>query len=64
MSEDTDTIWTDGSRLEDGRVGAGIAWFEREKRRKGKLWSREGTAGRRGIDARGVRQRTREDTGP
>ena len=28
MSRDTDTIWTDGSRLEDGRVGAGVAWFE------------------------------------
>lgn len=22
------TIWTDGSRLDDGRVGAGVAWYE------------------------------------
>ena len=30
MGEDTNTIWTDGSRLEDGRVGAGVAWYEGE----------------------------------
>lgn len=29
MSEDMDTIWTDGSRLEEGKVGAGIAWFDK-----------------------------------
>lgn len=28
MSEDTSTVWTDGSRLENGKVGAGIAWLE------------------------------------
>ena len=28
MEEDTNTIWTDGSRPEDGRVGVGMAWFE------------------------------------
>ena len=28
MERDTDTIWTDGSRLEDGKVGVGVAWFE------------------------------------
>ena len=28
MGKDTDTIWTDGSRLDDGRVGVGIAWLE------------------------------------
>lgn len=28
MGENTDTIWTNGSRLEDGRVGVGIAWME------------------------------------
>ena len=28
MEEDTDAIWTDGSRLDDGRVGVGVAWFE------------------------------------
>ena len=28
MEEDTNTIWTDGSRLDDGRVGVGVAWFE------------------------------------
>ena len=37
MSEDTDTIWTDGSRLEDGRVGAGIVWFEKGEETKGKI---------------------------
>jgi hypothetical protein len=33
MGEDTDTIWTDGSRLDDGRVGVGIAWFEGQEGR-------------------------------
>ena len=28
METDTGTIWTDGSKLEDGRVGVGMAWFE------------------------------------
>ena len=28
VGEDTDTIWTDGSRLGDGRVGVGMTWFE------------------------------------
>lgn len=26
--KDPDTIWTDRSRLEDGGVGAGVAWYE------------------------------------
>ena len=26
--EDVCTIWTDGSRLDDERVGVGVAWFE------------------------------------
>ena len=29
MGMDADTIWTDGSRLQDGRVGAGVAWYEK-----------------------------------
>ena len=28
MEENINTIWTDGSRLEDGRVGAGVVWYE------------------------------------
>ena len=28
MEKDANTIWTDGSRLEDGRVGVGMAWLE------------------------------------
>ena len=35
MSGDMDTIWTDGSRLENGRVGAGIAWFEKGEEDRG-----------------------------
>ena len=31
MGEDTNTIWTDGSRLDDGRVGAGVAWYENQE---------------------------------
>ena len=31
MEEDTCTIWTDGSRLEGGEVGVGMAWFEGTK---------------------------------
>ena len=33
MEKDDNTIWTDGSRLEDGRVGAGVAWYEKERER-------------------------------
>ena len=36
-SKDTDTIWTDGSRLEEGKVGAGIAWFDKGDDKKGKI---------------------------
>lgn len=28
QEKDSDTIWTDGSRLADGRAGGGIAWYE------------------------------------
>lgn len=28
MEGDLDTIWTDGSKLEKGGVGAGVAWYE------------------------------------
>ena len=31
-NRDLNTIWTDGSRLEDGRVGAGMAWYEKGDR--------------------------------
>ena len=31
MVGDANTIWTDGSRLEDGRVGIGVAWYEHKK---------------------------------
>ena len=37
MSGDMDTIWTDGSRLENGRVGAGIAWFEKGEETTGRI---------------------------
>ena len=29
MKENVDTVWTDGSRLENGRVGVGMAWYEK-----------------------------------
>ena len=35
MEGDIDTIWTDGSRLDDGRVGAGVAWFEDHRKDTG-----------------------------
>lgn len=50
MNGDTTTIWTDGSKLENGRVGAGIAWFEggEEKKRKIEVARRDTrTAGQR-----------------
>ena len=37
MSGDINTIWTDGSRLENGKVGAGMAWFEEGDETKGKI---------------------------
>lgn len=35
MMKDTDTIWTGGSRLEDGRVGVGMAWYEKGDEKEG-----------------------------
>ena len=35
MRNDVDTIWTDGSRLEDGRVGVGMAWYEKGDEEEG-----------------------------
>ena len=36
MEGDVNTIWTDGSRLEDGKVGAGVAWYEEEGKNSGR----------------------------
>lgn len=63
MSEDTDTIWTEGSKLEDGRVGAGIAWFDKGEDKKGKIKVIKGTTERQDRDEKG-KKRTMEDTGP
>ena len=36
QGEDQDMIWTDGSRLGNGRVGVGVAWYE-EVKEEGKI---------------------------
>ena len=63
MEEDTDTIWTDGSRLEDGRVGVGIAWIEsRREESKGQILTTRRdyrTAGQRREGRRGYLEGTR-----
>ena len=36
MNGNVNTVWTDGSRLEDGRVGAGVAWYEDDRKDSGR----------------------------
>ena len=36
MGKDMNTIWTDGSRQRDGRVGVGIAWLEGPREESGR----------------------------
>ena len=62
MGEDI-TIWTDGSRLEDGRVGAGVAWYENQGEDSGRklvtIRRNCRTAGERGDGENGYLERSR-----
>ena len=39
MEEDVNTVWTDGSRLEDGRVGVGMAWLRKVMKTAREKWT-------------------------
>ena len=57
---DPDTIWTDGSKLDSGGVGAGVAWYE-EVDMVSKEQGESMVVSRRGFSAVGKR---RDQGGP